>query len=311
MTHQENQVGIGLDGSLPSELGLLTEIEVLIFLNEKFLYGSLPDRLQNLNQLSLVDFSYSSISGTLPSWIDQWSSMTLLSLSSNDIGGPLPDTLASLTDLLVIAVDGNSMTGDLSVLEGLTKLTRLYIDSNVFTGTVDGAFLQNLSNLQILDVSGNALEGTVPVHLLGLPTIEVLDIHGNQLTEFPDSIPANGNLTFLAVYDNPVTGAFPTETIRNLDKLRHLDLTSTQFSGGMPSEIGELTKLTYLFMAGVNFTAGSIPDEYQNLTSLVDLSLKRSARTGVRNLTHLLDGHAALFAPFSEFVCLFYTSLLS
>ncbi|KAI2492841.1 hypothetical protein MHU86_21712 [Fragilaria crotonensis] len=49
----------------------------------------------------------------------------------------------------------------------------------------------------------------------------------------------------------------------------------------MPSEIGELTDLTYLFMAGVNFTAGSIPDEYQSLTSLVDLSLKSSARTGL------------------------------
>ncbi|KAI2492840.1 Leucine Rich Repeat [Fragilaria crotonensis] len=273
--------GIGLAGSLPSELGLLAELESFIFYREIFLVESLPDTLQNLKKLNSIEFSGSSISGSLPSWIDQWTSMTFLSLSANDIGGSLPDSLASLTDLRVFAVDDNTMTGDLSVLEGLTKLTGLYIDSNGFTGTVDDTFLQDLSNLQILDASGNLLEGTVPVHLMGLPSLTILDIHDNQLTEFPDSIPANGSLSFLAFYDNPITGSFPTKTIGNLTELDHLDLTSTGFTGGMPSEIGELSKLTYLFMAGTNFTAGSIPEEYQGLTNLVDLSLKRSGRTGL------------------------------
>jgi Leucine-rich repeat (LRR) protein len=285
LTHHGNQVGTRLYGSLPSELGLLAELENLTFLNEMYLVGTLPDTLQNLKQLSLIEFSGSSISGSLPSWIDQWTSMTYLRMSSNDIAGALPASLASLTDLLLFGVDDNSITGDLSVLESLTKLTELYIDSNEFTGTVDSTFLLNLSNLQKLDVSGNALEGAVPVHLMGLPSFTILDIHGNQLTEFPDSIPANANLSFFAFYDNPITGSFPTKTIRNLGNMSHLDLTSTQFTGVMPSEIGELTKLTYLFMADVNFTSGSIPDEFQNLTNLVDLSLKRSGRTGVRNVT--------------------------
>ena len=95
------------------------------------------------------------------------------------------------------------------------------------------------------------------------------------------------SLSLLAFYENPITGSFPTKTIGNLVELDHLDLTSTLFTGGMPSEIGALTKLTYLFMAGMNFTAGTIPDEYQSLTSLEDLSLKRSQRTGVCKLTHI------------------------
>ncbi len=284
LTQQDNQVGTGLSGSLPSELGFLADLEVVVFFIETGLVGSLPDTLQNLKQLSFIEFSGSSITGSLPSWIDQWTSMTYLRMSSNHIRGSLPDSLASLTDLLLLAVDDNTMSGDLSVLESLTKLTGLYIDSNEFTGTMDSTFLQNLSDLQIFDVSGNLLEGAVPVHLMGLPSFTTLDIHGNKLSEFADSIPANASLSFLALYDNPITGSFPTKTIRNLAELSHLDLTSTQFNGGMPSEIGELTKLTYLFMAGVNFTSGSIPDEFKNLTSLVDLSLKRSERTGVRNL---------------------------
>ncbi|KAI2501545.1 hypothetical protein MHU86_12922 [Fragilaria crotonensis] len=279
--NQEHTVGIGLAGSLPSELGLLAELETLMLLNEEYLDGFFPSTLQNLKQLTYIDCSGSTISGSIPSWIGQWTSMTSLSLSSNEISGSLPDSLASLTNLFLLAVDDNSMTGDLSVLEGLTNLSDVYIDRNGFTGTVDSTFLQNLSDLQILDVSGNLLEGAVPVHLMGLPLLEILDINNNLLTEFPDSIPTNSGLSLLAFYNNPITGSFPTETIRNLPKLSHLDLSSTRFTGGMPSEIGELTDLTYLFMAGVNFTAGSIPDEYQSLTSLVDLSLKSSARTGL------------------------------
>ena len=188
LTHRDNQVGTGLAGSLPSELGLLAELETFISFRELFLFGSLPDTLQKLKQLSLIVFSGSSISGTIPSWIGQWTSMTFLSLSANDINGTLPDSLASLTDLVVFAVDDNTMTGDLSVLTGLTKLNELYIDNNRFTGTVDDTFLQNLSNLRVLDAFGNLLEGAVPVHLMGLPSLTILDIHGNQLTEFPDSI---------------------------------------------------------------------------------------------------------------------------
>lgn len=238
--------------------------------------------MQNLKKLNTVELWGSSISGTIPNWIDQWSSITWLRFSENNLSGSLPHSLSSLTDLVVLAVDDNIMTGDLSQVEGLSKLTGLYLDSNEFTGTLDSTFLEKLSNLRVLDASGNKLSGTVPTHLMGLSSFEIMDLHSNQLTEFPDVIPANGSLSFLAIYDNPITGSFPTTTVRNLAKLDHLDLTKTHFTGNMPSEIGELTKLTYLFMAGTNFTSGSIPVEFQKLTNLVDLSLKGSGRRGVR-----------------------------
>jgi Leucine-rich repeat (LRR) protein len=135
--------------------------------------------------------------------------------------------------------------------------------------------------MKVLDISDDNLAGQVPVHLIGLTTLQTMDINGNNLTQFPDSIPANGTIDFLAVYDNPTTGLFPSNTIRNLKVSDHLDLTSTEFTGGMPTVLGDMRKLSYLFLADTCYNAGPIPDEYQHLTNLLDLSLKHSGRAGV------------------------------
>ena len=274
-------VANNLDGSLPSELGLLTDIQVLFLWSEANLVGLLPDTLKNLGQLRVIETQSSNLSGSIPDWIGQWSSIEFMSFSANLFDGPLPASLSSLTALLLFAVDSNVMTGDLSALAGSTSLTSLYLEDNYFLDTLNNTFLQNLEKLRVLDISDNNLAGQVPVHLMGLTTLQTMDINGNNLTQFPDSIPANGTIDFLAVYDNPITGLFPSNTIRNLEALDHLDLTSTEFTGGMPTVLGGMRKLSYLFLADTCFNAGSIPNEYQHLTNLLDLSLKHSGRTGV------------------------------
>ena len=274
-------VANNLDGSLPSELGLLTDLQVLWLLSEENLVGSLPATLKNLGQLRIFETQSSNLSGSIPDWIGQWSSIEQLSFTDNLFDGPLPTSLSSLAALLMFAVDRNVMTGDLSALTGSTSLTSLYLEDNYFLDTLDNTFLQNLEKLRVLDISDNNLAGQVPVHLMGLTTLETMDINGNYLTQFPDSIPVNGTIDFLAVYDNPITGLFPSNTIRNLKALDHLDLTTTEFTGDMPTVLGDMRKLSYLFLADTSFNAGPIPDEYQRLTNLVDLSLKHSGRTGV------------------------------
>ena len=271
-----------MTGSLPSELGLLEDLNKIFIWNEPSVTGTLPDTLQNLKQLTYIDFTVTGLSGSLPNWIDQWSSMTFFSFSKNQLTGSFPDALLSMTNLAILAVDDNFMTGDISLLDDLVELTGLYLDDNGFTGTLDTTFLQDLKNLRVLDISSNNFGGQVPVHLMALSSLKTMDVHGNELSVFPDSIATSRTLTFLAIHDNPISGSFPTTTVQNLEALKHLDLTATQFSGKIPTEIGGLSQLTYLFMAGTNFTKGTIPTEFASLTNLVDLSLKASRRTGVR-----------------------------
>jgi Leucine-rich repeat (LRR) protein len=259
----------------------LTGLKRFITINDE-IAGSIPDSFVNLKSLTNFQCLRCAIAGSIPDWIGQWSALQFLFLKDSQLTGSFPTSMASLTNLIELSVEANLMSGDFSAVEGMTKLKYLYAEDNAFTQTIDATFLQNLPELETLDISDNGFIGQVPVHLMGLPTLTTMDIHGNSLTSFPDAIPENGNLDFLAIFGNPITGPFPSNTITNLaSNLDHLDATSTQFTGDMPLTLGNMTKLGYLFLADTTFNAGPMPDELQGLTNLVDFSLKDAGRTGM------------------------------
>ena len=87
-----------------------------------------------------------------------------------------------------------------------------------------------------------------------------------------------------------LTGSIPPE-IGNLTNLTHLYLNWNQLKGSIPSEIGNLTNLQELFLSDNQLT-GSIPPEIGNLTNLEVLWLSDNQLTGeipseIGNLTNL------------------------
>jgi hypothetical protein len=89
---------------------------------------------------------------------------------------------------------------------------------------------------------------------------------------------------------NQLTGSIPSE-IGNLTNLTYLSLKGNQLSGSIPPYIGNLTNLTYLNLQSNQLT-GSIPPEIGNLTNLTILSLYSNQLTGtipseIGNLTNL------------------------
>jgi Leucine-rich repeat (LRR) protein len=284
------KVGNNLIGSIPSELGLFKDLTSLLIVNEN-LIGPLPESLQNLSKMRMVSLNNASLTGSFPSWIGEWSNLGMASFSSNMLTGSIPTSISSLTDLILFAVDDNLMTGNLDPLQGLPNLNSIFLDDNSFQDVLDDSFFKKHSSLVALDISSNELKGKVPTRLLRT-SLQILDLHSNLLTELPDTIPWNSSLVFLALYDNPIAGAFPNKTSSHWKELRHLDISATSFSGDMPDSIGELTQLTYLFMASTNFQQGTIPDSYQRLTNLKDMSLRDSKRTGVSRFLCFLTSFA-------------------
>ncbi len=80
----------------------------------------------------------------------------------------------------------------------------------------------------------------------------------------------NGCVTSLKLFYG-LNGNIPPE-LGNLSNLTYLHLAGNQLSGNVPTELGNLTNLTYLNLAD-NQLSGSIPPELGNLSNLTHLDL--------------------------------------
>jgi Leucine-rich repeat (LRR) protein len=264
-------------GSLPSELGLMTDLTTLSLEQNSIITGTIPNTLQKLTSLRSFLCLYCSLTGEIPNWIGtSWSELRVLGLTQNTIFGSIPSSMEKLTNLVVLGLDDNLLTGSLDALQSLPLLEQAYLENNYFVGNITDSFFNVSLGLKTLDASGNRLGGEVPIHLMS--RLRVLDLHDNRLSVFQDAIPDDNSLALLALQNNPLQGTVP-DNLQNLRALTHLDLSSTDLSGKIP-ELPDNTKLTYLFLANTNFDAGSIPKSYQKFIKLVDLSLKASSRTG-------------------------------
>ena len=100
----------------------------------------------------------------------------------------------------------------------------------------------------------------------------------------------SGRVTNLILPDNRLSGGLPSE-LGNLSNLTTLYFHENQLTGSIPSELGNLSNLTTLFLYD-NQLSGSIPSELGNLANLRELSLYKNQLSGsipseLGNLTDL------------------------
>ena len=150
--------GNGLDGTIPGELGLLLALSHLSLFNNN-LIGELPVQMMYLTDLKFMAMEQNDLEGTIPDWIGELTHMKFLALGGNKFTGSIPQALTSLTWLSELSLESNRMQGDISVLDQIPTLTRLFLSNNKFEGTVDHYFLGNLTDLLELDLSGNLFKG--------------------------------------------------------------------------------------------------------------------------------------------------------
>jgi Leucine-rich repeat (LRR) protein len=127
------------------------------------------------------------------------------------------------------------------------------------------------TTVQMINLSENNLNGTLPPELGNLPNLQDLALGLNQLS---GNIPPElGNLTklhFLSFYSNQLNGNIPPE-LGNLADLQWLTLAGNQLIGNIPPELGNLVNLQYIDLSYNQIT--SIPPELGNLANLQYLDL--------------------------------------
>jgi hypothetical protein len=175
-----------LNGSIPSELGNLGNLEVL-YLYSNQLIGSIPPELGNLSSLKFFFLYSNKLSGSIPPELGGLSNLITLSLSDNQLSGSIPPELGNLSNLQYLYLFVNQLSGSIPPeLGNLGSLTRLYLNNNRLSGSIPPE-LGNLSSLTRLYLNNNRLSGKIPTILTNLTNIGDISIRNNCLyTDDPD-----------------------------------------------------------------------------------------------------------------------------
>ncbi|XP_030952035.1 leucine-rich repeat receptor-like serine/threonine-protein kinase BAM3 [Quercus lobata] len=234
---------------IPKNLSLVLE-QLQLSVNE--FHGTIPDRIMNCLNLTLIDLSQNRLSGTVPDSIENLAKLEILILSSNNFIGKIPKGLSSIT-----------------------TLSRFAAYQNHFDGTIPSGITTNLRNL---DLSFNNLSGSIPLDLLSPPKLQTIDLSYNLLTgPIPSKISAK--LIRLRLGSNHLNETIPSSTFGTLQNLVYLELENNSLTGLVPPDLGSCPNLALLSLA-VNNLTGTLPIQLGNLSHLQVMKLQSNKLTG-------------------------------
>ena len=184
-----------------------------LHLTENNLQGTIPLELFNLSLIQVLYLSFNQFTGTLPTEIGKLESIERFYLYGNDVAGTIPSEIGLLNKAQVFTLAENRFEGSLSRhVSDMINLQTFSAHNNVMkkgklTGTLP--WFNRSPFLTELKVDGNAIEGTIPIHLLR-------------------STNATSSLVTIGLSDNLLTGSLPTELLRFSSLV--LDVTGNQIS---------------------------------------------------------------------------------
>ncbi|KAK7845283.1 receptor-like protein 6, partial [Quercus suber] len=280
-----------------------------------------PDFLINLSNLTTLDLSNNQIHGEIPNWIWKFNKLTHLDLSFNQLvmkrEGPLL-SLSSLTTLNFLDLHSNQLEGKLPVLppyatyldfsinnfnsvipasigDSLGVAYFFSISSNKFHGDIPQS-LCYATYLQVLNLSNNTLNGTIPQCLIEMSkNLGVLDnyisaelgfIFGFWVVVGPLVYWKRWRIQYYKHVDDILIKIFPhaLKYIRapgnewcqalssSAPNLRVLSMINCYLSGPFDSSLSKLRSLSIIHLDGNPFNA-SVPEFFANSVNLTSLHL--------------------------------------
>ncbi|KAL0854342.1 hypothetical protein Bca101_059494 [Brassica carinata] len=243
-------------------------------LNFNKLAGSVPTSLAKT--LVNLEVSDNLLSGSIPEGIEDYQELRLIDLGDNQLNGPLPGSLGNLPKLETLILSNNSLNGAIpESLSRIQTLSRFAANKNQFTGAIPSGITKHLENL---DLSFNHLNGSIPDDLLSQPQLVSVDLSSNRFVGWlPQSI--SNSLVRLRLGSNKLTGSVPPAAFESLQKLTYLEMENNGLTGHVPPSFGNLASLNLLNLEMNQFT-GTLPPSLGNITSLQGLKLQQNKLTG-------------------------------
>jgi len=196
-------------GLIPSSLGNITQL-VYLYLDDNQLKGSIPTELGQLAKLFQLSLGKNKLSGSIPTTILNHSSLSFLDVNTNYLRMALPSTIGSLPNIVEFGLNNNKFHGQIPASLGKpTNLSIIQLQSNYFTCPVPSS-LGNLSYLSKLILDQNKLQANDSKSwefldaLSNCSDLQVLSLYDNQLQgAIPNSIgKLSPGLQYLALDKN-------------------------------------------------------------------------------------------------------------
>lgn len=297
--------GLGLSGKFGRGLEKLLSLKVLSLSDNKISGGINPD-LALVTCLKRLNLSKNNLSGKIPSFLDNMSSIQFIDLSQNSLSGPVSDSMfENCSTLRFLSLARNFLEGQIpGSVARCAVLNHLNLSNNRFSGNPRfSGGIWSLTRLRMLDLSNNALSGSVPVGIAVLHNLKQLFLNGNQFSgslpadiglcphlntldfssnlfaeRIPESFQRLTALSYLNLSNNLLTGDFP-QWISKLSSLEYIDFSRNGFVGSLPMSMGDLKSLKFLSLYE-NKLSGTIPESMGDYSSLRVIRLRRNGFNG-------------------------------
>ncbi|KAK9225504.1 hypothetical protein WN943_010546 [Citrus x changshan-huyou] len=298
----EDDAGHELGGPISPSLLQLKDLKYLDLSMNNFKGFKVPEFIGSLKELRYLNLSGSFFSGTIPQSLGNLSNLLSLDLNnfldqSNQIGLGWISGLPSLKYLNLGGADLSKAAAYwLESISMLRSLVELHLPNcNLPILPIHFPSL-NFTSLQVLDLSNNGFNSTIPHWLFNITRLSSLDLNTNDLQgDIPDGFASLNSLQQLDLSGNSFLGGRLSRNLGKLCNLRTLKLSRNNFSGeqlieklelgfnqltgDLPSSLGYLKNLRYLELWHNSFV-GSIPPSIGNLTFLKELYLSSNQMNG-------------------------------
>ena len=184
-----------LNGTLPNEIGNLTNLKELTIVYNELLTGVIPSSLGNLYELETLSLFNNDLSGTIPSELGNCTNLINFSLDKNQLTGNIPLSFESLNKLKLFYVDGNKLSGEIpNIFSSWSDLLYFVIG---FEETLD--FYNNFSGQ--IDLSNNTNLLVCSIYNNNISLLNVKNGNNNNITNARFNTKNNQNLSCVVVDD--------------------------------------------------------------------------------------------------------------
>ncbi|KAJ6775619.1 RECEPTOR-LIKE PROTEIN 14 [Salix purpurea] len=235
--------------------------------------------LENNTRLEALDLRQNSFVGPLKLPNHPTPNMDFLDISNNNISGQVPRNICSVfpnLDEVMMAMNG--LTGSIPSCFGNMSSPPLFIDlSHNLLSTVKP---EQVKRSLYVKLSNNNLGGQISPSIFNSSLFSYLYLDGNKFTgHVLDFQPTNNGiyLVSLDISDNQFSGTLPTR-MGNFSNLRAIDLSRNHFDGPLPRDLCKLDNLEYLDLSENNLS-GSVPSCF-NPSSIKHVHLSKNQLSG-------------------------------